>query len=345
MTNSELFYKKIKDEFFDFMEEIGEWTTDNLIKNAEFISSYKQIYEYLMRDKPINEKSNVDHFLKMHRPLYTICESFQEEKPPVYDLVNPTIWKIGNCKIFDKNFSSVKADFLQRIKENYMELVPDESHRNVYSDIHMMHEYIKHHIIKAKDEDIMTLMQFENPLKVMVETAKVDGQFETKFAATAHQVRFSDVLTMPYFLDTERILPETKYRHGAIDSLINIIPKPDFTTSMLWIDFHREMADICPESLDEKTNPYNSFIEALCTISQEQGSEILQQIYELAWEKCILENEMIEAAKYLEDGGDIAKVHKLSACGYFDCPYEDNLSSAEAFLSQQEEEKNIMLMM
>lgn len=345
MNIMEKFYKKLTQEYDDFMEEVGEWNTDNLIKNAEFISCYKQIYEYLMRDKPINEKSNIDHFLKMHRPLYTICESFQEEKPPVYDLVNPTIWKIGNCKIFDKNFSAVKAEFLQRIKENYIELVPDESHRNVYSDIHMMHEYIKHHIIKAKDEDIMTLMQFENPLKVMVETAKVDGQFETKFAATAHHIRFSDVLTMPYFLDTERILPETKYRHGAIDSLINIIPKPDFTTSMLWIDFHRKLADTSPESLDEHTNPYNSFVEALCEISQEQGSEVLQQIYELVWEKCILENEMIEAAKYLADGGDIKKVRKLAEHGYFQEKYENNFMTDDEFLEKISEMGAGMTMM
>lgn len=339
MTNTELFYKKLTQEYEDYMEEISEWDSEKIQYNAEFIVDYQKIYEYLMRDKPIRENSFLEHYMQMNKPLRTICEHFQEEKPPVYDLVNPVIWRIGAEKIFDTDFSKIKSEFLQRIEENYALKTPDEN-----SDEYMMRDYVQHHIAKATDADIITLMQFQNPLKLLIESPKVEGMSE-KISMTAHHVRYSDVLTMPYALDVDRLVPETIHRHGAINSLIHIIPQHDFNTTMQWLDFYRDMGDVCYETTWEKSNPYDSFIDAMCEISEQQGRDTVQQLYNMGCEKRILESELIEAAKYLAAGGNVAKVPKLAEYGYFDGPYEENDMSDDEFLEEHTEPNNGMTMM
>ena len=37
----------------------------------------------------------------------------------------------------------------------------------------------------------------------------------------------------------------------------------------------------------------------------------------MSWEHQLLENELVEAAKYLDNGGNIEKVAKLAKYGYF----------------------------
>ena len=69
-------------------------------------------------------------------------------------------------------------------------------------------------------------------------------------------------------------------------------------------------------------------------IADNNSEQTLQELYYMSWEHQLLENELVEAAKYLDNGGNIEKVAKLAKYGYFDTPYEENPISADEFLEQ-----------
>ena len=338
MTDKELFYERIQQEYDEFMELWRDWDADSIIDAAEYIGDFKQIYEYLMRDKPIDENTYLEHYMKLNKPLQTICDLYQEEKVPIYDRLNHTLWNIGDRQIYGDDFSGEKYLLLKRLDENYAEMVPDNRPKDRRNPDFMMLEYVRHHIEHADDADVRTLLQFENPLKVIMESPLVEESANNKIAMAARNVRWSDIFTMPYELDHKRIVPESKFRHDAINDLVRIIPNHNFNTTMQWLDFFRDLSEDC----DETTNPYQSFVDVMYDIAVEYSGKILQELYDMSYEHCILENELSEAAKYLADGGDAAKIHALADQGYFDSPYEENTQSAEEFLKSIDEEQGGM---
>lgn len=339
MTLMDKFYDKLTQEYNDYMEEISNWEGKAVCNNAEFISEYERIYKYLINEKPIKNESFVEHFMRMHRPLRTFCEYCQKAKPDVQEYINPIIWLIGAEKRFDENFSGIKADFMERIEANYADKKAD-----IHSEEYKMLDYVKHHITLASDKDIITLMQFQEPLKLLIESPKVEGMTE-KIAMTAHHVRFMDVLTMPYALDTDRLIPETIHRHGAVNSLMCIIPKHDFRTSVLWLDSLRGNTGICYEETLDESNPYEKFVETMCEISKEHGRDVVQEIYDSVWGYAIPEDKLTEVAKYIADDGDIMKVPSLVDHGYFNERYENNFLTDNEFLDKIANENNGITMM
>ncbi len=220
MNDKELFYEKIKQEYDEFMELWLDWDADSVIGVAEYIGDLKQIYEYLMRDKPIDENSYLEHYMKLNKPLQTICDLYQEEKTPIYDSLNHTLWNIGDQQIYGDDFSEEKYLLLKRLDENYAEMVLDNTPKDRRNPDFMMLEYVKHHIEHTDDADVRTLLQFKNPLKLMIETPNIEGQFDTKMAKTAQYVRMSDVLTLPYEKmdeNTEEFLEAADEPQGGMD--------------------------------------------------------------------------------------------------------------------------------
>lgn len=342
MNRETYFYEKIQREYDEYIEEVRSWDADRIINNAKYIGDYIRIYEYLMRDKPISEKSYLECYDRLKNPLKIICDHYQEDKPPMYDLVNRTIWNLGEEELLDESYSEVKYQFLQRIAENYKEPSNSSLPVNVQNLQLYMFEYIRCHIDEASDDDIKVLMQFENPLRVIMESQpRENAQFEKRISETAQYLMNKDIMTMPYDLDQSKVLPETRFRHNAINNINNIVLYPNFKTTLRWLELCREVVS------DEGTdiNPYVSLVDAFNEVSMAQGYNTLQQIYDMESEHLILPNEIIEAAKYLDDGGDINKVSKLAEYGYFDGPYEDNQSSAEAFLEKHGVEQGGMTMM
>lgn len=339
MTIMDKLYEKLTQEYNDYMEEVSNWDGEVVYNNAEFISDYEKIYNYLISEKPIKDGSFVEHFMRMHRPLRTLCEYYQKAKPPVQEYMNPIIWLIGAEKRFGENFSEIKADFMERIEENCASKKQD-----VQSKEYKMLDYVRHHITLASDKDVITLMQFQDPLKLLIETPQVEGMTE-KIRRAAHHVRFMDVMTMPYALDTDRLVPEAIHRHGAVDSLMHIIPKHDFNTSMLWLDALRGETGICYEETMDKSNPYEGFIKTMSEILEEHGRDVVQLIYDSVWGYAIPEDKLTEVAKYIADDGDIMKVPKLVDHGYFDERYENNFLTDDEFFEKLSNENNGMTMM
>lgn len=341
MLREEYFYEKLKREYEEYMEEIRDWDSDRLIDNSKYIGDYIEIYEYLMRDKPIRENSFLDYYDRLKNPLKTLCDKYQEDRPPIHDLVNSTIWNMGAEKTPNESYSEAKYNFLQRIAENYMEPSNNSLPANVRSMQMFVYEYIRCHIDEASDEDINVLMQFKNPFRVIMESQPIENaQFEKRISETAQSLMNRDIMTMPYELDMGNLLSETRYRHNAVNNINNIVLYPNFNITMKWLELCRDVA----EDADESINPYVSLVDAFNEISMAQGYNTLQQLYDMGCEHCILPNELIEAGKYLADGGTIKKVPKLAEYGYFDGPYEDN-HPAEEFLATLGEEQGGMTMM
>lgn len=329
MNREKYFYERVKQEYEEFMDEVQSWNSEKIVDNAKYIGDYIRIFEYLMRDKPIREGSYLDCYDRLKSPLKTICDRYQEEKPPMHDLVNSTIWNLGKEQLPDESYSEVKYQFLQRIAENYNDPSNNSLPANVRNLQLYMFEYIRCHIDEASDEDIKVLMQFKNPFRVIMESQPVENaQFEKRISETAQYLMNRDIMTMPYELDHSNVLSETRFRQKAINSINDIVLYPNFNTTLNWLR-------LCRDSLDGdeiNTDPYARLIDAFDEVSKAQGYNTLQQLYDMGNEHTILPNEIIEAGKYIADGGCIDKVPKLAEYGYFECPYEDN-HPAEEFLA------------
>lgn len=329
MTREEVFYDRIKNEFEGYMETIRDWDSDKLIDKAKYIGDYIRIYEYIMREKPISENSYLDYYERLKKPLETICDRYQEEKTPMDDLVNGTIWTIGKEQLSEDCYSEVKCQFLQRVSVNYLDGCNNNPSINARNLQFLAFEYIRCHMDFATDDEVSILMQFKNPLKVFMEAPPGENvENGKKISYIAEYLQNRDIMTMPYELDQFYLIPETKYRHNAINNINNMVLFPEFNITMNWLRLCRDI------SADDESiiNPYLELINAFSTVSGEQGNNTLQQIYYMGKEHVILPNEIIEAAKYLADGGDINKVPKLAEYGYFECPYEDN-HPADEFLA------------
>lgn len=342
MNREAYFYEKIKREYDEYMEEIREWDKERIINNVKYIGDYVRIYEYLMRDKPIGEKSYLDCYDRLKNPLKVICDHYQDDKPPMYDLVNRTIWNLGEEELIDESYSEPKYQFLQKIAENYKEPSNSSLPVNVQNLQLFMFEYIRCHIDEATDNDIKVLMQFKNPLRVIMESQPVENaQFVKRISETAQDLMKKDIMTMPYELDMNNLLSETRYRHNAINSINNIVLYPNFNITVKWLELCREVFDGDERNID----PYASLVDSFNEVSMAQGYNTLQQLYDMGNEHTILPSEIVEAGKYLDKGGDISKVPMLANYGYFDGPYEENKTSAEEFLASQGEEQGGMTMM
>lgn len=342
MTREEFFYERVKREYDEYMETISEWDSEELIKNAEYIGDFMRIYDYLMRDKPISENSYLEFYERLKNPLRMICDRYQEDKPPMHDLVNSTIWDIGKEQLPDEAYSEIKFKFLEKIANNYHDPSNESLPVNVRNLQMYMFEYIKCNIDEATDEDVKVLMQFKNPFRVIMESQPVENaQFEKRISETVQYLMQRDIMTMPYDFDPYYLMPETKYRHNAINSINNIVLVPEFNVTMNWLELCRDVA-----SEDEDIqNPYLELINAFITVFEEQGANTLQELYLMGRENCILPNEVIEAGKYLADDGDIKRVPDLAKYGYFEGRYENNILTDDEFFEKISNERNGITMM
>lgn len=319
MTDKDLFYKRIEEEYDDFLQEVEEYGPDEVMENSEKIADMKQIYEYLMRDKPIDDKA-LKHFMKLRQPLHTICEWYQEDKAPIYDTLNHTLWTIEDKEILDyktnKESEQLKAIMLKEYEKGGTKYgiqskiyVADELAKRVFSPDYCFDEY-----------DAKVLMQFEKPFAVLLDNIEFgERSFKEDMEAVMYKLGGMDLLTCPYAVKSDAILPETRFRHDAINKIIDLVPKTDFDTTATWLDFHRTLSVDVAENFDLTDNPYEEFIEALDSVSFKYGKDIIQKVYDLGkTNTLVLEGEMVGAADYIADGGDISKIREMAENGEFE---------------------------
>lgn len=313
MTDKDLFYQRIEEEYDDFLQEVEEYDSNEVMVECKKIADMKQIYEYLMRDRPIDGEA-LKHFMKLKEPLHTICEQYQEDKAPIYDTLNHTLWVIEDKEILDYETNEVSDEFKAILLKEYEQdgtkygmqskvYVADELAKRIFSQDYCFDEY-----------DAKVLMQFEKPFAVLLDNIEFgEHSFKEDMEAVMYKLGGMDILTCHYAVKSDAILPETRFRHNTINKIIDLVPKTDFDTTSTWLDFFRTLSIDTEDNIDLIKNPYELFVEALDSISCKYGSDIIQQVYDLAkTNTLILESELAGAAEYIADGGDISKIQEMA---------------------------------
>lgn len=322
MTDKDLFYQRIEDEYDDFLQEVEEYDSNEVMVECEKIADMKQIYEYLMRDKPI-DGDTLNHFIKLKEPLHTICEMYQEDKAPIYDTLNHTLWVIEDKEILDyepyktnEESDKLKAILLKEYEHDRTKYeiqskayIADELAKKVFRQDYCFDEY-----------DAKVLMQFKNPFAVLIDNIEFGEQsFKKDMEAVMLKLGGMDLLTCSYAIKSDAILPETRFRHNTINKIIDLVQRTDFDTTSTWLDFFRTLSVDTEDNIDLIKNPYELFVEALDSISCKYGSDITQQVYDLAkTNTLILESELVGAAEYIADGGDKSKIREIAENGGFE---------------------------
>ena len=198
MTNKEKFYEQIDSEYETFIEEIEEYDSQEFIEKAEYIADMKSIYEYLMRDKPIDDEY-LEHYMKLISPLHTICDEYQEEKAPIYDSLNHVLWTIRDKEILDFE-SNEYSDKLIKKMQNECKRFRENLH--LHKNIQKM-EFAAQSIFKPGFSfswyDAQTLLQLKEPLKVIAENmGDNDYEFDKILEKTLQHINGTDLLTQPY---------------------------------------------------------------------------------------------------------------------------------------------------
>lgn len=319
MTDKDLFYQRIEDEYDDFLQEVEEYDSSEVMVECEKIADMKQIYEYLMRDRPIDGKA-LNHFMKLEGPLHTICEQYQEDKAPIYDTLNHTLWQIEDKEILDYETNEVSDEFKAILLKEYEQdgtkygmqskvYVADELAERIFSKDYCFDEY-----------DAKVLMQFEKPFAVLLDNIEFgERSFKEDMEAVMYKLGGMDILTCSYALKSDAILPETRFRHDMINKIIELVPEPDFKTTAEWLEFVRTLSIDVDENFELTNNPYDEFAEALNAVLRSYGADITQQVYDLAKTNTfVLANELVGAAEYIADGGDISKIREIAENGGFE---------------------------
>lgn len=167
------------------------------------------------------------------------------------------------------------------------------------------------------------LLQFENPLLVLVTECEFDDEiyFSEHIENVLHSLNSMDLLTYKYRLNNEKILPETKHRHNAVIKLMDIVPDFQFQTAMSWLDLNRTINE---SMLDGEDNPYQEFLDAIKEIKEKYGDEVLQKVFDMGTDVVVQPAEITEVAKYIADGGDVDRVSELLEDDFFLVPYEQH---------------------
>lgn len=316
MTISEKFLEKIDAEHEDFLEMIDGYDTDEIVNHSGYIAKFQAIYMYLSTKEPLTDEQ-MAHLIKVPNPIELLADTYNPSEEETHEEFLVVCESVVNDKVYASGCSKKVNELLDRMSDDLetREIAekPIEDEKDVFEYMLRISANISKHFAES-------LMQFEKPIEVIQAATRTSPSLRNMVTETISYIENNDIFTLPHQLDHKNILDESRWRHDAIMEITSIIPRPDFKVTMSWIDFFRTLGDDA-ETFDE--NPYEAYVGALHQISQEQGDAILQQLYDMEKDTMILENELVEAAKYLADGGDCDKISELAENGYFDSPYEE----------------------
>lgn len=308
MNQKEMFYEKIRKEYEAHIEEIEQYSPEEFMERAAKISDMKDIYEYLMRDRPLRYEDEIDYFARIPTPLEFIAKCYENDKPPIYDTLNRTLHQIQ-----DKDLAEV-----ENISDAVLELTRRCEAIAADDEVLFVND-LKYNTREVGKYQAKVLLQFDNPVRVAYDFSPPHhaGNFKTKIEAIINRIMQTDIFTQPYELRMDKILPESIQKHEAISEILEMLPQYDFATTMKWLNFFEEVHCV-RDGILEGENPYARFVDAVDNVKSKYGDEMLQKLYDLAKkDQCILESEFEEAAAYLFSGGDISDVYNLATQGIF----------------------------
>ena len=75
MSNLEVLYDRIEDEYYGLRDEWREYEFEDIMADVERIAKLKSVFNYIKQHEPFSE-NQADHFLKMENPLQFICDRY-----------------------------------------------------------------------------------------------------------------------------------------------------------------------------------------------------------------------------------------------------------------------------
>lgn len=320
MTKEQEFYNRVEDEFDDFVHEIEEYDVSDILCESERIAKIKSIYDYLTEHRPVNEE-NYSLFMNVEKPIEAICNKYDYDKEEYHRELNGVIETLTQECQMNKNsaFGELrwKVHELWEEFQNLIVVYVDEK------DIEKIATGIMNPSFRLSEYDSKILLQFRNPLLVLAsEMGKLDEPIERCVERAIETLNRVDLLTYKYNLEKDKILPETKHRHNAINELINLIPDFYFSTATEWLNLNMR---INKEMLLDGSDgdPYREFLDTMHEIKKEHGDKILQKVFDMGEDIVIYSSALTEVAKYLADGGDVDRVSDLYEEKFFEIPYEE----------------------
>lgn len=311
MALKEMFREKIEAEYEDYLAMISGYDPEEIAEESRYIADFQSIYTYLHDNEPLTDEQML-HFMKTEHAIELIANRYSPQEEEMHSAFMIICEDITDNKLYAIGCSENVNELLKRMGEELDETSkPDEvaeAEKDVFEYMIKISSNISNHLAKS-------LLQFKKPIEVIRAATKGSPSLINVTSETEEYIDNHDIFTLPHKLDYDRIIDESKWRHEAINTVLNIVPNPDFTRTMRWLDFFRTLED---QGLEFEDDPYVGFVRALNVINDNQGKAILQQLYDLEKDTLILENELIEAAKYLADGGDYSKIPELAENGFFD---------------------------
>lgn len=320
MTKEQEFYNRVEDEFDDFVHEIEEYDVSDILCESERIAKIKSIYDYLTEHRPVNGE-NYSLFMNVEKPIEAICNKYDYDKEEYHRELNGVIETLTQECQMNKNsaFGELrwKVHELWEEFQNLIVVYVDEK------DIEKIATGIMNPSFRLSEYDSKILLQFRNPLLVLAsEMGKLDEPIERCVERAIETLNRVDLLTYKYNLEKDKILPETKHRHNAINELINLIPDFYFPTATKWLNLNMRInKEMLLDGSDG--NPYREFLDTMHEIKKEHGDEILQKVFDMGEDIVIYSSALTEVAKYLADGGDVDRVSDLYEEKFFEIPYEE----------------------
>ena len=326
MTKEQEFYNRVVDEYDDFLQEVEEYGSQDVICEADRIAQIQSIYNYLMDYKPIDEE-HCPEFLEVENPLETIyrryypsLEEYHEELCGVIEDLTKEyrVQKQQEAQPQPESVLELTWEILKE-KEKYENRLADCIDRNALDNVTANVGTGRYHFSEC---DAKVLLQFKEPIFVLVkEIGSTDEPFRKQVERMMDNLGRVDLLTYQHELNYDNILPETIQRHDAIITLMDMIPNFNFHTAAEWLLLNRFIHE---EMVYEGENPYAEFAETMREIKEKHGDEVLQKIFDMGKDFVVQSAELVEIAKYLNDGGNIDRVPELCEEDFFLIPYEQH---------------------
>lgn len=326
MTKEQEFYNRVEEEYDDFVQEVEEYGSQEVLCEADRIAQMQSIYEYLMDFRPIDEEHYAE-FLEVENPLETIyrrynpsLEEYHEELCGVVEDLTKEyrVQKQREAQPQPESVLELTWEIFKE-KEEYEHILADRIDRNAWDNVTANVGTGRYHF---SEYDAKILLQFKEPIFVLVkEIGSTDEPFHKQVERMMDNLGRVDLLTYQHELNYDNILPETIQRHDAIITLMDKIPAFNFHTAAEWLSLNRFINE---EMVYKGENPYTEFLDVMNGIKERHGDEILQKIFDMGNEFVVQSEELVEIASYLADGGDIHDVPDLAAEDYFLIPYEQH---------------------
>ena len=300
-----------KKEYDQFIEQIKSCSKNELIERVEEIASTTLLYKAITEEDVISGYE-IDHFLKLKNPL-RVLYGISDFTLGLYDDVKRLATMVVDEGIVDEPIVFEKSDYIGRLHHKLEQAFesgsPDAHEDGMYRS--GLYKYTRFYDFPFTNYEAEVLLQFQDPLTVITDfIEQTEGSdWNKRFAEAMRQLYKKDILALPYELDEQNIMQDSNDRHAAMEGVGRLLKHVKPETTEKWLDMIRKAAVQISAIEERKENPYQIFMDNLIVIKAKHGMAMAETVHNLKEQyRDLSENDMLPAAEYLKQGGDIDKI-------------------------------------